>query len=276
MSARRLWRWPAIDKTLCDPTSKLWRSWTYGWHTNHARNQSSSVRPRTSTLWMRTGTWDEQRRNIIHVARKYLVFFVTLLISLSTTKGVFNPFLIRFISRYIAVIGNEMGFQILRSAHIRSRIKQIWVIFDRLKLWIAVARPNLKWWKFKLFKLAFWGLMLSQLLNPILKQSWLDVWCWFINHLYDDHHIITWPWQWLWRQKGIRSKWLPIGVSQCNRELGLHLFVLVSTKRYKNGKMVKTGLWNYCLYVRRWDRLSFYSELKSLLLENILSVLTFW
>ena len=47
----------------------------------------------------------------------------------------------------ITVIGNEMYVYTSRFANICAQIKQIWVIFSHLKLWVAVARHNFKWLK---------------------------------------------------------------------------------------------------------------------------------
>ena len=53
-------------------------------------------------------------------------------------------------SDQITVTGDEMNFQILRFANAWSEIKQIWVIFTHLKLWIATAIHNFKWVKIKI------------------------------------------------------------------------------------------------------------------------------
>ena len=47
----------------------------------------------------------------------------------------------------ITVIGNEMCVQISRFANICAQIIQIGVVFNRLKLWVAVARHIFKWVK---------------------------------------------------------------------------------------------------------------------------------
>ena len=47
----------------------------------------------------------------------------------------------------ITVIGNEMCVWTSRFANNCAEIKQVWVIFCHLELWVAVARHNFKWVK---------------------------------------------------------------------------------------------------------------------------------
>ena len=63
--------------------------------------------------------------------------------TLSTTKVVF----VCFISKLNHIIGNEMSAWTWMSANVWFQIKQIWVIFTHLKLWVAVARNHFKWMK---------------------------------------------------------------------------------------------------------------------------------
>ena len=52
-----------------------------------------------------------------------------------------------FLEGQITVIGNEICVQKSRFENVRSEIKQIWVIYNYVKLWVTVMIQNCKWVK---------------------------------------------------------------------------------------------------------------------------------
>ena len=47
------------------------------------------------------------------------------------------------------ILGMKWVFKHKDIQNVGFQIKQIWLIFIHLKLWVAVARRNFKWWEFK-------------------------------------------------------------------------------------------------------------------------------